>query len=54
MTPRPTLCMERSRKYMKTQMKFVLFTDESRLVGLVGLAKGCVFNCDNCSMTIRR
>ncbi len=55
MTPRhKRLCMERSRKYMKTHMKFVLFTGESRasLVGLVGLAKGCVSNCDNCPTTI--
>ncbi len=43
------LRMERSRKYMKTDMKFVLFIDESRasLVSFDGWAKGWVSNCDN-------
>jgi hypothetical protein len=36
--------MEWSRKYMKTDMKFVLFTDEARasLDDPDGWAKGCV------------
>jgi hypothetical protein len=39
------LWMEWSRKYMKTDMKFVLFTEESRasLDGPDDWAKGCVF-----------
>ncbi len=56
MTPRhKRLGMERARKYMKTHMKFVLFTDESRasLVGLDGWTKGWVSNCDNCPTRIR-
>ena len=50
------LRMEWSRKYMKTDMKFVLFTDESRasLDGPDGCAKGCVFNGDNCPNRMRR
>jgi hypothetical protein len=50
------LQMEWSRKYMKTDMKFVLFTDESRasLDGPDGWAKGWVFNDDKCPNRMRR
>jgi hypothetical protein len=57
LTPRhKRLRMEWSRKYMKTDMKFVLFTDESRasLDGPAGWAKGWVFNGDNCPNRMRR
>ncbi|CAB3998649.1 Transposable element Tc3 transposase [Paramuricea clavata] len=58
LTPKHKLLrMEWSRKYMKTNMKFViLFTDESRasLDGPDGWAKGCAFNGDNCLNRMRR
>jgi transposase len=50
------LRMEWSKKYMKTEIKFVLFTDESRatLDGPDGWAKGWVFNGDDCPTRMRR
>ena len=50
------LRMEWSRKYVKTDMKFVIFTDELKasLDDPDGWAKGCVFNGDNCPNRIRR
>ena len=44
------LRIEWSRKYMKTDMKFVLFTDDSRASLDVpdGWAKEWIFNGDNC------
>jgi hypothetical protein len=48
--------MEWSKKYMKTEIKFVLFTDESRatLDGPDGWEKGWVFNGDDCPTRMRR
>ena len=57
LTPRhKRLRMEWSKKYMKTDMKLVLFTDESRasLDGPDGWAKGWVVNGDNCPKRMRR
>ncbi|CAB3977339.1 Transposable element Tc3 transposase [Paramuricea clavata] len=57
LTPRhKRLRMEWSRKYTRTDMKFLLFTDESRasLDGPDGWAKGCVFNGDNCPNRMKR
>ena len=44
------------KKVLKTDMKFVLFTDESRasLDGPDAWDKGCVFNGDNCPNRMRR
>jgi hypothetical protein len=56
LTPRhKRLRIEWSRKYMKTDMKFDLFTDESRasLDGPDGWAKGCISNGDNCPNRMR-
>ena len=49
------LRMEWSKKYMKTEMKFVLFTDESRatLDGPDGWAKGWDFNGGDCPTRMR-
>jgi transposase len=50
------LRMDWSKKYMKTDMKHVLFTDESRatLDGPDGWAKGWVFHGDDCPTRMRR
>ena len=49
------LRMEWSKKYMKTDMNFVLFTDESRatLDGPDGWAKGWVYNGETCHTRMR-
>ena len=57
LTPRhKRLRMEWSKRYMKTDMNLVLFTDESRatLDDPNGWAKGWVYNGDTCHSRMRR